>query len=913
MNKIHVVEFTSGTTAKTITGLFQWNFGQILQIKGLDLPSAVEVHFALRRSGEAIRRIGVTKDGVTEVEIPDVLFKTMMTSDYDIYAYVYVSDEEYGSTTHEIILKVKSRPMPDDIQNDFDEIMKAVKTLADGKVDKNQGIANNGKLLGVVDGYVVLVDAPSDTTDAVRYVEQELTEEQQEQARANIGAANVTYDTETKTLNICLGGGTTNGLIEQIEDYVIENEIEKIVIDGVEVNLSRYAKKEETDRLSANKADKTALSQEKAERQAEIAVERERINNLAKLEPGSTTGDAELIDARVDKNGNAHDNVGEHIREVTSQLSEDIVDTKTIGLSAVILTFEQGGLNPTDGTEVENEARIRSNIVKIIKGSKIKLHDSTYKFGVWQYEKDGSFITYRGLEQTDFIANEDMYIRVVMSHSNTVSNIDVTIANKLCTNLYEFNIGEMGYNMESIMAEIETVEFDNWKIGYVATNQEIGEIVPMTRTYTGAWVYQVVECEKGDKFILTASGGTSPKAWCFVDETLIKISADNTTEPTYTTEIEATEKGFLIVNSAILIEYKLEKICGGIINNENVRNDFEKALLGYKKYEKIIPPSIPEIKYAVQSVPFDKTTAMTLDEIISGYDDLVELYPNYVTKTLLGNDTSDTYPIYRYDFFPSVPSVYGDVKVISHTYTKNNYPTIIMDACIHGAERPCAKAMLNLMTLIANSKDNSILGWLKDNIHFVIVPVSNVWGYVNNSRNNSNEVDLNRNFPIYWYRGDTTTDDDRYRGESPLSEKESQYLNDIFVEYENNAVCYYNWHTHGLFTGYEVMTAFNTSALRDFDAMQNIGFDVIKSITASGWTNHNLPEDSGYIGMVQTSEQRGLVSHTATLHGIPSACPEVMYRYYDGGTSEVYNNDIDCMNVEYMLYAVANACKKFLY
>lgn len=259
MNKIHVVEFTSGTTAKTITGLFQWNFGQILQIKGLDLPSAVEVHFALRRSGEALRRIGVTKDGVTEVEIPDVLFKTMMTSDYDIYAYVYVSDEEYGSTTHEIILKVKSRPMPDDIQNDFDEIMKAVKTLADGKVDKNQGIANNGKLLGVVDGYVVLVDAPSGTTDAVRYVEQELTEEQQEQARANIGAANVTYDTETKTLNICLGGGTTNGLIEQIEDYVIENEIEKIVIDGVEVNLSRYAKKEETDRLSEEKVDQKEL------------------------------------------------------------------------------------------------------------------------------------------------------------------------------------------------------------------------------------------------------------------------------------------------------------------------------------------------------------------------------------------------------------------------------------------------------------------------------------------------------------------------------------------------------------------------------------------------------------------------------------------------------------------------------
>lgn len=38
-----------------------------------------------------------------------------------------------------------------------------------------------------------------------------------------------------------------------------------------------------------------------------------------------------------------------------------------------------------------------------------------------------------------------------------------------------------------------------------------------------------------------------------------------------------------------------------------------------------------------------------------------------------------------------------------------------------------------------------------------------------------------------------------------------------------------------------------------------------------------------------------------------------MYRYYDGGTGEVYNTDLDCMNTEYILYAVTNACAKFLY
>lgn len=251
MNKIHVVEFTSGTTAKTITGLFQWNFGQILQIKGLDLPSAVEVHFALRRSGEAIRRIGVTKDGVTEVEIPDVLFKTMMTSDYDIYAYVYVSDEEYGSTTHEIIMKVKSRPMPDDIQNDFDEIMKAVKTLADGKVDKNQGIANNGKFLGVVDGYLVLVDAPSGTTDAVRYVEQELTEGQQEQVRANIGAASMTEfsalsEEITESLTEKEASGTADSKVSEHNTSETSHSDIRLLIEGLTTRLNALADSDDT-------------------------------------------------------------------------------------------------------------------------------------------------------------------------------------------------------------------------------------------------------------------------------------------------------------------------------------------------------------------------------------------------------------------------------------------------------------------------------------------------------------------------------------------------------------------------------------------------------------------------------------------------------------------------------------------
>lgn len=45
---------------------------------------------------------------------------------------------------------------------------------------------------------------------------------------------------------------------------------------------------------------------------------KERVDNLAKLQEGSTTGDAELIDGRVDSYGVTHKNIGGHIRRKTT-------------------------------------------------------------------------------------------------------------------------------------------------------------------------------------------------------------------------------------------------------------------------------------------------------------------------------------------------------------------------------------------------------------------------------------------------------------------------------------------------------------------------------------------------------------------------------------------------------------------
>ena len=63
------------------------------------------------------------------------------------------------------------------------------------------------------------------------------------------------------------------------------------------------------------------FAQETAERKAEIAVERARIDNIVALEEGSTTGDAELIDIRVDAEGNTHSSAGDAVRSQIGKLS----------------------------------------------------------------------------------------------------------------------------------------------------------------------------------------------------------------------------------------------------------------------------------------------------------------------------------------------------------------------------------------------------------------------------------------------------------------------------------------------------------------------------------------------------------------------------------------------------------------
>ena len=100
---------------QAVSDLWQWDYGQTLRIQGVKIPAAVEVQFSTtERIGETVTRIGVTKEEVTEVPIPDTLLEGNGAShDYVIYTFIYVEDAISGKTEHKIAMNVRARPKPE--------------------------------------------------------------------------------------------------------------------------------------------------------------------------------------------------------------------------------------------------------------------------------------------------------------------------------------------------------------------------------------------------------------------------------------------------------------------------------------------------------------------------------------------------------------------------------------------------------------------------------------------------------------------------------------------------------------------------------------------------------------------------------------------------------------------------------
>jgi len=107
--------------------LYQYDYGQVLKLTGIDLPAAYEVHFSNSEFGESTTQIG-NADGVL---IPDAYLQ----SGADVYVWLYLhSGTEDGETVYKILIPVQKRAaitpeQPTPVQQDT--ITQAIAALND--------------------------------------------------------------------------------------------------------------------------------------------------------------------------------------------------------------------------------------------------------------------------------------------------------------------------------------------------------------------------------------------------------------------------------------------------------------------------------------------------------------------------------------------------------------------------------------------------------------------------------------------------------------------------------------------------------------------------------------------------------------------------------------------------------------
>lgn len=138
--------FPSGQDAITVTGLYQWDYGQVLEIESFDMGSEiVEVHFACTNMSEAIVRPCTFSNGIGTVTIPD----DCLEQSTPITAWIYEIEGTQGKTRKVITLPViaRTRPsiardIPTVISNRYTELItevnEAIDALENGNVTVKQ-------------------------------------------------------------------------------------------------------------------------------------------------------------------------------------------------------------------------------------------------------------------------------------------------------------------------------------------------------------------------------------------------------------------------------------------------------------------------------------------------------------------------------------------------------------------------------------------------------------------------------------------------------------------------------------------------------------------------------------------------------------------------------------------------------
>lgn len=210
------------------------------------------------------------------------------------------------------------------------------------------------------------------------------------------------------------------------------------------------------------------------------------------------------------------------------------------------------------------------------------------------------------------------------------------------------------------------------------------------------------------------------------------------------------------------------------------------ALTWIRNWDSPIYDRVPVFQISAEN-PAVTSLEKTVDAVYAKYDALVAANPRYITKTNMGMCSDGVTPVCRYDFCEPEPHHQSGQQ---WSETK---PTIIIVSGIHIEWG----GIYSLYYALKEITENPELDDLRRNVHFVVVPVMNPYcivGAYNTTFGvqNANGVEIHRNFEVgFKYPGQSGYIEPGNRshgGTEPLSEVESQYIDNLFKEFPDAAL-----------------------------------------------------------------------------------------------------------------------------
>lgn len=281
-------------------------------------------------------------------------------------------------------------------------------------------------------------------------------------------------------------------------------------------------------------------------------------------------------------------------------------------------------------------------------------------------------------------------------------------------------------------------------------------------------------------------------------------------------------------------------------------------------------------------------TTITPSEVYALFDELMNQYPSYISKEILGSDSFGN-SISAYYFTPSLPASDSVPKI----------PKVFLTCGTHGSEKASTlTTYLTMKQICEKWEECPLLEALRFNVNFIIIPIVNPSGWIAFTRQNGNGVDINRNFPYNWTL--SVKGDSQYGGEYPLSELESQYVKRLFDENKDIDIMYdfHNFHNDNTSKGY-----FSWIPTNNEPVVQHMAQNLFSKLTRK-WRKELsfIPNDYDYFIGYTSREKGGMIQNYAQSIGVKfSATLEICWKWDLDTSSIPYNKDMCKCGVEILV------------